>query len=196
MLGSRKQDLVNRSKGVGLIEVLVAVPVLSVGVIGVAGLQLNAKRSGYEAVQRSIASALVQDILERIRGNNAVIAAYVTAANGLGGGSIAVEPAPRCISSATACSATQLAAHDLWEWEQAIDGVAEMRGLQTTGGIASPTACIANNAGVVTVSIAWLGVRDMTNPVANACGAGLGRYGNNDARRQLLTITTFVTSSL
>ncbi len=183
-------------RGVGLIEVLVALLILSIGMLGVARLQLNAKKAGQEAVQRSTAAALAQDILARIRGNPSALASYVTQGDGLGGGSITAEPTPLCESQASSCSAAQLAAHDLWEWEQAIDGMGELRNGQQTGGLVSPTACIQNNSGLVTVSIAWLGARLLSNPIANACGSGLGRYDTNDARRQLLTITTFVTQNL
>ncbi len=61
----------------GLVEVLVAVLIFAVGLLGMAAMQLAAKKSSYEATQRSIATSLSRDILERMRSNPGQIAAYV-----------------------------------------------------------------------------------------------------------------------
>jgi len=65
-----------RSAGVSLIEVLVAVLVLSIGLLGVANLQLTAIRNAHSAYLRSQASLLAQDILDRIRANRANATSY------------------------------------------------------------------------------------------------------------------------
>ncbi len=66
-----------RSAGIGLVEVLVALLVFSVGILGVTAMQLAAKRSGYEATQRSIATSLARDIIERMRSNPGQLPGYV-----------------------------------------------------------------------------------------------------------------------
>lgn len=55
--------------GVTLIEVLVALLVLSIGVLGVAMLQLNALKHTDSAMRSTQASLIGQDVLERIRAN-------------------------------------------------------------------------------------------------------------------------------
>lgn len=80
----------SREKGVGLIEVLIAVLVLSVGLLGMVAMQITAKRNSFEAAQRSIATGLSRDILERIRSNPGEVATYVS---NLGGESITTAPA-------------------------------------------------------------------------------------------------------
>lgn len=65
-----------RSAGVSLVEVLVAVLVLSIGLLGLANLQLTAIRNAHSAHLRSQASILAQDILDRIRANRANATAY------------------------------------------------------------------------------------------------------------------------
>ena len=60
-----------KQQGMTLIEVLVALFVLVTGVLGAIALQTNAKQGSFDAMQRSLASALAQDIIERIRSNNA-----------------------------------------------------------------------------------------------------------------------------
>ena len=52
-----------------LIEVLVALVVLSVGLLGLAALQQNAVRFNHDAYLRSQATVLAYDIADRIRGN-------------------------------------------------------------------------------------------------------------------------------
>lgn len=181
-------------KGVGLIEVLIAVLVLSVGILGMISMQVSAKRNMYEATQRSIATGLARDILERIRSNPAEIASYVGT---LGGGSITTAPAS--CNSAT-CTTSALAVRDMYEWEQLLDGASEkitISGVESNaGGLVDPRACITNVAGVVTIAIAWKGVADMSNPSASSCGEGSGLYdgddGSADVKRRLMVMTTYI----
>jgi type IV pilus assembly protein PilV len=55
--------------GMTLIEALVAVLVLSIGLLGVAGLQFQALRNNYGAHLRSQATILAHDIADRMRAN-------------------------------------------------------------------------------------------------------------------------------
>lgn len=54
-----------RDRGVSLIEVLVTVAVLSIGLLGVAALQLRAIKTSEAAFQRTIANIQAQDLVER-----------------------------------------------------------------------------------------------------------------------------------
>lgn len=58
-----------RARGFTLIEVLVALLVLSIGLLGIAGLQLKSLRDSQDAYLRSQASILAADIIERMRAN-------------------------------------------------------------------------------------------------------------------------------
>ncbi|WP_306522463.1 type IV pilus modification protein PilV [Rheinheimera sp.] len=58
-------------KGVSLLEVLIAVLVLSVGLLGVAGLQTANIRNTQSAHQRTMAVLLASSMAERIRANAA-----------------------------------------------------------------------------------------------------------------------------
>lgn len=182
--------------GFSLIEILVSMLVISLGVLGMAGMQITAKRAGFEAVQRTSATSLATDLIERMRSNPEALTSYVT--TGIGGGSIVSEPTPDCSDDGTnGCSATELATHDLWEWEQAIDGATETRVVEgdtlAVGGLSDPTACVEVDGGAVTISIVWKGYQSLSNPSSNACGSGLGKYGEEDAKRQLLSMNTFIT---
>lgn len=56
-------------RGVGLIEVLVAVLVLAIGLLGIAGLQSRALKNGQSAFERSQAVTLTYLMLDAMRAN-------------------------------------------------------------------------------------------------------------------------------
>lgn len=60
-----------RQRGVSLVEVLVTVLLVSIGLLGVAGLQLSTVQNANSAAQRFEATVLARDILERMRANRA-----------------------------------------------------------------------------------------------------------------------------
>lgn len=61
----------SHQRGATLIEVLVAVLILSVGLLGLAGLQMTALKSNHSAYYRSQATLLAYDIIDRMRANRA-----------------------------------------------------------------------------------------------------------------------------
>lgn len=58
-----------KMRGFTLVEVLVALVILSVGLLGIAGLQLTGLRANQDAYLRSQANIIAQDVLERLRAN-------------------------------------------------------------------------------------------------------------------------------
>lgn len=56
-------------KGVGLVEVLVALVLLGIGVLGFAALQLKAIEASFEASQQVLALTVARDLAERMRAN-------------------------------------------------------------------------------------------------------------------------------
>lgn len=190
-----------RSRGTSLLEVLVTVVIFSIGLLGIAGLQVQSKRSNFEAVQRSTASLLAHDMVERMRTNSGALAAYVQQGAQLGGSTVASEPTPDC-KDLNLCSSDALAAHDIWEWERAIDGASESSGGNMTGGLVLPTACITGpvggGTGLYTVAIAWRGQEALANPTGSACGEGTGRYDNGGEAgvyRRLILVDVFIVSA-
>jgi len=195
--------LVRNTRGFTLVEVLVSVVVFSIGLIGIAKLQVVSKQSNYDAVARITATGLAQDMVSRMRANNSRLLAYVTVngINTVGRGSISSEPSPDCSSTTSGdiCGVEQLADHDVWEFEQALDGAAEQDGDgNSLGGLSQPTACISGpldgSSGVYTVAIAWYGKTPLSNPTANTCGSDTGLYGASNEFRRLLVIETFIDS--
>ncbi|HEY9034104.1 MAG TPA: type IV pilus modification protein PilV [Pseudomonadales bacterium] len=175
--------------GYSLIEVAIGILVLTVGILGMATMQITAKRLNYDALQRSIATTLAHDIVERMRINEDGIDIYVV--TNLGGGSLGDSPAKDC--AASSCNFAELAAYDLWQWEQALDGATEINSDgQPAGGLFNPRACISNDDRVVTIAIAWRGFQKTGNPDISDCGEGEGLYETDDELRQVMVLTTFI----
>lgn len=98
--------------GFTLVEAMVALVVLSVGLIGVAALHgqsLSAARSAYF---RSIAVTLTADMADRIRGNRLGGAAYAGAA-----GNNHCDPSS---GGGVDCTPAQMAAHELYLWDRSV----------------------------------------------------------------------------
>jgi type IV pilus assembly protein PilV len=106
------------AQGVALLEILVAVLVLSLGLLGLAGLQVTGLRSNHNAYLRTQAALLAYDIADRMRSNvdGATAGDYVVS------GPPGAAPSFDCMTnfSGTAetdkCSATEMARVDIYLW--------------------------------------------------------------------------------
>ncbi|QIB66348.1 type IV pilus modification protein PilV [Kineobactrum salinum] len=181
--------------GAGLIEVMIALLVFAVGLLGTVALQLTAKKSSFEATQRSIATGLARDIIERMRSNPGQVPAYVI--DDVGDTANPVTASATCTQAAAVhCSPGQLAAWDLADWYGLLIGATEtvtVDGvLANAGGLVEPRACISNAGGNITVAIAWRGVNEMVDASEAQCGSGKGVYGDDDALRRVLVMTTYI----
>lgn len=97
------------SAGFTLIEVLVAVVVLSVGLLGLAGLQATSMRNNHDAYLTTQATYLANDMADRIRAN-----ANPTALAAYAAGNSAQNVT--CYT-AGGCSPTAMAGNDRFEWD-------------------------------------------------------------------------------
>ena len=68
----------NAQRAFSMVEVLVAMVVLSVGLLGIAALYVTALQSGSSAIARMQAVNIATDLADRIRGNRAAVANYDT----------------------------------------------------------------------------------------------------------------------
>ena len=182
------------NRGFSLLELLIALVVFSIGLLAIAGLQTVSKQANFEALQRTTAAQVANGLLEDMRTNGNGIDVYAAAAQ-IGGGSIAAEPGPTC-RDADECNAAEKAAHDLWFWEQILDGNLETNAGIAAGGLVLPTMCVtgpaAGGAGVYQVTIVWRGTASITNNVANACGTASGNYGAQNQFRRIVQIPTYI----
>jgi type IV pilus assembly protein PilV len=99
--------------GFTLIESLVALLVLSVGMLGIAVLYVESLSAGRTASYRSQAVNLAADMADRIRTNRRAQLAYA-------GGPANNSCDPQGILPPNNCTPAQMAAHDLFRWNQTL----------------------------------------------------------------------------
>jgi type IV pilus assembly protein PilV len=184
--------------GFGLVEILVTILILAVGLLSAASLQLLSKRSNYDSAQRTSAAHLAQDLLERMRSNPTALGSYIPGGN-LGGNTLGDAPAVDCADAALDCTPEDVAAYDLWQWEELLDGELENANGEATGGLATPTACLTGpgfgGTGTYSIAIAWRGMTELDDPAINDCGSGEDKYGDGDRYRRVLIVRTFLNAS-
>lgn len=117
-------------RGASMIELLVSILIFAFGMLGLVGLQNKTLGYGQMSLYRSQATALSDDILDRMRADrvNAKAGNWNTA---LG-------------TASTSYTGTSIAQVDLKDWKDQVEKL-----------LPSGQASIAVNAGVVTVTIQW-----------------------------------------
>ncbi len=100
----------NSNNGFTLIEVLVAVIVLAMGLLGFAALQAVTLKNSQSSYHRSVATQLAYDIADRMRANHTVANLYT---------SVTATAHADCATT-VGCTATAMAENDLAEWNQAL----------------------------------------------------------------------------
>ena len=142
-------------RGFTIIEVLIAVLVLSLGLLGMAGLQATSLRANTSAAQRGQATLLAYDIIDRMRANRdqALAGSYVNTA-----GTTPTTGGTDCQSAAT-CDAAEMAAYDLNQWKCLLgnwssNAVCANMGI-TRGLLPDGDGDIDMNGDQVTVTITW-----------------------------------------
>lgn len=213
-------------RGMSLVEVLVALVVVSVGALSATSLQIVTKRSNRDASQRLEATHLASTLIERMRANNspAGLTVYATAAlystgtpRPMGGGALnrqyhldcQTSPASCCLDTSASCSSAQTAAVELWELEQLEDGLMEqIGGIATAGGLEQATTCVtgpasAGQAGFYTVTVAFRGSMAIPEDTTISCGhnatdysSGAPIYGANNEYRRTLTVSAYITPTV
>lgn len=111
------------SLGFSLIEVMVAIAVMSIATLGYIQFQIGLQRGEYDASNHQIALMLAHDMAGRIRGNRSN--AWIGAASSYNGGNnLSGVYSSNCIGVANlTCYGDQLARFDLWEWGQYIQAL-------------------------------------------------------------------------
>jgi len=143
-------------KGAGLIEVLIAVMILSVGLLGLAGLQATGLKVNASSLMRSEAVMMSYSMLDTIRANPA--GSYTT--------SFGTNPPPAssCEGSGASCGVAAIAEYDLALWKCGLGDFNDDTVCDTTlgveGSLPSGDGAITKNGTVYTVSVRWVDDRD------------------------------------
>lgn len=140
----------SRQRGVGMIEVLVALLVLAIGVLGYAGMQLSALRGAELANNRAQAVLIAQDALERLQANPN-LAAYIAAAWPTTPAAVGSAPSGYgdCTGVGADCSEAQMVAWD-------VNQLSWMAGNLLPEGLIAVRNCQAG--GLTCVVVSWDGM--------------------------------------
>lgn len=122
--------------------------VMAVGLLGGLALLLTGLRASRLAMQQTGAATLAADLGDRIRANRSAGPAYA-----LGAGTLLAEPAMLCQSSGQ-CGPQDVAARDLYEWQQA--AMSTLPGAMTSVAV-SPADAIPANVYFIVVEWAQAG---------------------------------------
>ena len=114
-------------KGFTLLEVLITLAVFSIGLLGLAGLQIKSLKLAHDSFSRTIAAILSEEMADRIRANRALARKGINSfynnpnRNQLGN--------PRCLGKNnlgfflnSSCTPEEMALHDFYEWYGRING--------------------------------------------------------------------------
>lgn len=146
MTPAKNPGIASQNHGFSLVEVMVALLVLSIGLLGLAALQTTSMQYNTGSYLRTQATFLAYDIIDRMRANSAAIA------NSDGNGydqpaSSNVTASTNCDS--TSCTSAQLALYDVKKWYDKT--VATLPNAINT----PPTISIETDR-VVTIKIRWM----------------------------------------
>ncbi|VAW79511.1 Type IV fimbrial biogenesis protein PilV [hydrothermal vent metagenome] len=143
--------------GFTLVEVMVAVLVLSLGLLGLAGMQATSLKNNSVAAARGQATLLAYDMIDRMRANKTVALA--------GSYDNALDTAPTsggsdCQANNATCDAATMAAYDLNQWKCLLgkwssDGVCSATLNIDRGLLPDGDGSIAINGNVVAIGVQW-----------------------------------------
>lgn len=135
---------INNQAGFTLMEVLIALLILSIGLLGLASLQTNGLRSNQMASMRTISTQLANDIADRMRANPTGVDAqnYVIA-------TIDADPVIPAVEACegTTCTSAQMATYDLAQWRGAVRAL--------PGGTSAIARTVTGTVVTHTVTVFW-----------------------------------------
>lgn len=153
-------------RGGGLVEVLVALVLMAVGLLGMLAAHSTALRWTQQSEHRSTAMWLTQDLAERVRANRGKLvhadtlgAAYVATMDASSQASAPVMPDELCNRVQSACTMTQMAAADLASWR-----------LLVRERLPRGVVWVTYTAGTLDIWVSWL---DAPDDVSAVCPSGL-----------------------
>ena len=105
-----------KQQGLTMIEVLVAILIVSIALIGTAALQMNAMKMNESSQFRNQAVFLSSDLIERMEANKTNLQSYFVSATNCP----TSPPAPSDNCNTAVCTSSDLVAYDLAQWENSV----------------------------------------------------------------------------
>lgn len=166
-----------RARGFTLLEILIALLVLALGIVGGVALQLAAMRARHQATLLSQATYMATALAERMRANPTQAEVYLSLNYDALAEPSPVAPPSRCDDAP--CSADMLALADLYDAKLQVRRalpagrvlICRDAGLWSGGKLR--WACSGEAAAPVVVKVGWRGKRPDGRPDADAAGAYL-----------------------
>lgn len=152
MLPKARTVALSAARGFSLVEALVALVVMSIGLLGIAALYVESLRSGTSALLRSQAVGFASDMADRIRANPTAGASYSKGVDATGTVTAA------CTGSTGTCTVAEMAATDIALWTQQLDDRSDN---PAVGRLGLPTGrgtivVSATTPRVYTITVSWL----------------------------------------
>ncbi len=171
-------------KGVGLLEVLITLVVVSFGLLGLAALQTRAQLSEMEAYHRAQALILIEDMANRMNANRPYRDCYDLSTASVPYVGTGVEfVASGCDGRADA---------DLAAWDDLLSGAAEsLDGIQSGTMIGGRGCIVRLDDNLFEISVVWQGMSSTVAPTGRTCAQGL--YGEEPQRRVITRIVRYAT---
>lgn len=137
------------TRGFTLIEVMIAMLVMSLGLLGIAGTLITAVRSSSSNYLKQQAVQYSYDIADRMR-SNFDLAKDPTAGNPYITALTAPAAAPANDCTAANCTPKQMAAYDVWQWKSTLKS-------NLPGGLGSITVApgATSPMALVTIVVQW-----------------------------------------
>lgn len=169
---SNRPDSRRTERGFSMIEVLVTLLVISLALLGTAGLQAYSMRLNQGGQLRSLAVFLAADLAERMEANKpgAVAGDYVVPST-TGAAFLAAAGAVSTACVTAGCDAAALVAFDLSQWQNAVAATLP----QSSWSVART---VNGAQSTYTVTIGWVDRRTNTN---NAAANANSPFGSNAA---------------
>lgn len=131
-------------RGFTMVEVLVALVVLAIGLLGIAALYLDSLRAGRSAIYRTQAVNLGADIADRIRVNRLGLGDYASLFAD-------VEVADLACDTTAGCTTTAMASTDLSRWKDAIAALLP----EGQGQVEVTLPAVAGDPALYVVTVRW-----------------------------------------
>tara|TARA_R110001583_G_scaffold26571_7_gene95839 strand:- start:6200 stop:6730 length:531 start_codon:yes stop_codon:yes gene_type:complete len=125
--------------GSSLLEVLIALLIMAIGLLGLASVQIISLKNLNNSQFRSLATAYAYEMAERMRSNRPAVSA----------GSYDTIDASATDPGCTSCTSTQIAQLDAYQWNQSISSSVASGGLPTGNGT------VLKNGSVFDIKVSW-----------------------------------------